>query len=220
MSASQAFRMRIFLVGAGGTLGRAVAAELGTRHHIITAGRKSGDVRLDLSDPASLRNALAGAAPLDAVVCTAGEVAFAPMSAIHPAPIGESAYTLGLTNKLMGQVNLALTAREHLVEGGSITLTSGILAEQPIAMGSSASMVNGALEGFVRAAACELPRDPDQPGQPDRPGRVDGGLRAVLPRLRARPRRPARRWPTAAASRASRPARFIASTDSRTDESP
>ena len=80
------------------------------------------------------------------------------MSAIHPAPIGESAYTLGLTNKLMGQVNLALTAREHLVDGGSITLTSGILAEQPIAVGSSASMVNGALEGFVRAAACELPR--------------------------------------------------------------
>jgi NAD(P)-dependent dehydrogenase (short-subunit alcohol dehydrogenase family) len=150
--------MRIFLVGAGGTLGRAVAAELGTRHHIITAGRKSGDVRLDLSDPTSLLAAMAGAAPLDAVVCTAGEVAFAPMSTIHPAPIGESAYTLGLTNKLMGQVNLALTAREHLVEGGSITLTSGILAEQPIAMGSSASMVNGALEGFVRAAACELPR--------------------------------------------------------------
>ena len=41
MSAAQAIRMRIFLVGAGGTLGRAVAAELGTRHHIITAGRKS-----------------------------------------------------------------------------------------------------------------------------------------------------------------------------------
>lgn len=158
MAAGQAFRMRIFLVGAGGTLGRAVAAELGTRHHIITAGRKSGDVRLDLSDPASLRDTLAGAAPLDAVVCTAGEVAFAPISAIHPAPIGESAYTLGLTSKLLGQVNLALAAREHLVDGGSITLTSGILAEQPIAAGSSASMVNAALEGFVRAAAVELPR--------------------------------------------------------------
>jgi NAD(P)-dependent dehydrogenase (short-subunit alcohol dehydrogenase family) len=160
MSAGQAARMRILLVGAGGTLGRAVAAELGTRHHIVAAGRKSGDVRLDLSDPASIREAFtwAGTGPLDAVVCTAGEVAFAPLSAIHPAPIGESAYTLGLTNKLLGQVNLALGAREHLVDGGSITLTSGILAEQPIAGGSSASMVNAALEGFVRAAAVELPR--------------------------------------------------------------
>jgi NAD(P)-dependent dehydrogenase (short-subunit alcohol dehydrogenase family) len=158
MSAGQAFRMRVFLVGAGGTLGRAVAAELGKRHHIIAAGRQSGDVRLNLSDPASIRSAMAGAAPLNAVVCTAGEVAFAPMSTIHPAPIGESAYTLGLTNKLMGQVNLALAAREHLVDGGSITLTSGILGEQPVAGGSSASMVDGALEGFVRAAAVELPR--------------------------------------------------------------
>ena len=158
MSAGQSVRMRIFLVGAGGTLGRAVAAELGTRHHVIPAGRQSGDVRLDLSDPASIRKALAGTAPLDAVVCTAGKVAFAPMSTIQPAPIGESAYTLGLANKLMGQVNLALAAREHLVNGGSITLTSGILSEQPIALGSSASMVNAALEGFVRAAAVELPR--------------------------------------------------------------
>jgi NAD(P)-dependent dehydrogenase (short-subunit alcohol dehydrogenase family) len=158
MSADQSVRMRILLVGAAGTMGRAVAAELGKRHHIIAAGRRSGDVRLDLSNPPSIRGALAASAPLDAVVCTAGEVAFAPMSTIHPAPIGESAYILGLTSKLMGQVNLALAAREHLVDGGSITLTAGILSEQPIAGGSSASMVNGALEGFVRAAAVELPR--------------------------------------------------------------
>jgi len=55
-------------------------------------------------------------------------------------------------------VNLALAAREHLVDGGSITLTSGILGEVPVAGGSSASMADAALEGFVRAAAAELPR--------------------------------------------------------------
>ena len=160
MSAGQATRMRILLVGAGGTLGRAVAAELGTRHHIIAAGRKSGHVRLDLSDPASICDAFtkAAAGPIDAVVCTAGEVAFAPLLTIRPAPFGESAYTLGLTNKLLGQVNLALAVREHLVDGGSITLTSGILAELPVAGGSSASMADAAVEGFVRAAAAELPR--------------------------------------------------------------
>ena len=208
-------RMRILLVGAGGTLGRAVAAELGTRHHIIAAGRKSGDVRLDLSDPASIREAFtkAGAGPLDAVVCTAGEVAFAPLSAIHPAPFGESAYTLGLTNKLLGQVNLALAAREHLVDGGSITLTSGILAEQPIAGGSSASMVNAALEGFVRAAAAELPRGI----------RINLVSPTILVESMATSGRcsaasspsppPARRSPTAGASRASRPGRSFASTE-------
>ena len=43
-------------------------------------------------------------------------------------------------------------------DGGSITLSSGILTEQPIRQGSSATMVNGAIEGFVRAAAIELDR--------------------------------------------------------------
>ncbi len=53
---------------------------------------------------------------------------------------------------------MALAARDHLRDGGSVTLTSGILAEQPIRQGSSASLVNGAIEAFVRAAAIELPR--------------------------------------------------------------
>ena len=65
---------------------------------------------------------------------------------------------MGLNSKLMGQVNVALVAREYLNDGGSITLTSGIVAEQPIRNGASATMVNAAVEGFVRAAAIELPR--------------------------------------------------------------
>src|SRR5262245_6421569 len=84
MAGTQSVRMRILLVGAGGTLGRAVAAELGTRHHIIGAGRSSGDIRLDLADAASIQAGLAQAGHLDAVVCAAGAVAFAPLSAIHP----------------------------------------------------------------------------------------------------------------------------------------
>ena len=58
----------------------------------------------------------------------------------------------------MGQVNLALAARDRLRDGGSITLIAGVLADAPIVGGSSASMVNGALESFVMAAAIEMPR--------------------------------------------------------------
>jgi NAD(P)-dependent dehydrogenase (short-subunit alcohol dehydrogenase family) len=85
-------------------------------------------------------------------------VKFAPLDAFAPAAIGPSLYTLGLTDKLMGQVNLALAARDTLRDGGSITLISGILVDTPIVAGSSASMVNGAVEAFVKAAAIELPR--------------------------------------------------------------
>jgi NAD(P)-dependent dehydrogenase (short-subunit alcohol dehydrogenase family) len=92
------------------------------------------------------------------VACAAGHVNFSPLEAIAPAAIGESVYGRGLADKLMGQVNLTLAARDCLIDGGSITLIGGILADQPIVQGSSASMVNGALEAFARAAAIELPR--------------------------------------------------------------
>jgi NAD(P)-dependent dehydrogenase (short-subunit alcohol dehydrogenase family) len=158
MSETTPHRLRILLVGARGTLGKAVANELGKRHDIIKAGRGTGDLKLNLTDPAGMVAAMAEMGPVDAVICAAGEVAFAPLAQIRPATISESVYALGLTNKLLGQVNLALAAREVLRDGGSITLTGGILSEHPIVSGSSASMVNGALEGFVRGAAVEMPR--------------------------------------------------------------
>ena len=151
-------RLRILIVGASGTLGRAVAAELGARHEIVTAGRSSGNVRIDLTDPASIEAALAQAGKVDAVISTAGTAAFAPLADFEAAAYGESLHTTGIADKLLGQVNLALAARAHLNDGGSITLTTGILTEQPIALGSSASLVNVAVEAFVRAAAIELPR--------------------------------------------------------------
>jgi NAD(P)-dependent dehydrogenase (short-subunit alcohol dehydrogenase family) len=151
-------KLRILLVGASGTLGQAVAAELGKRHEVISAGSKSGDIRFDIADSVSIEKALAEAGALDAVACAAGAVNFQPLGAIAPSRIETSVYGLGLTNKLMGQVNLALAARDKLNEGGSITLISGILADEPIVAGSSASMVNGAINSFVRAAAIEMPR--------------------------------------------------------------
>ena len=155
---SDAPRLRILVIGASGELGRAVVAELGGRHEIISAGSKSGDVRIDISDPTSIVAGLAAAGPLDAVACAAGAVNFHSLAAISVASMAESSYGLGIANKLMGQVNLTLAARDVLREDGSITLIAGVLSLDPIVFGSSASMVNGAIESFARAAAIELPR--------------------------------------------------------------
>jgi NAD(P)-dependent dehydrogenase (short-subunit alcohol dehydrogenase family) len=95
---------------------------------------------------------------MDAVASAAGAVNFHPLSAIKPVALAESSYGLGLANKLMGQVNLALAARDHLNDGGSITLMAGVLSRTPTAYGSSASMVNAAVEAFAMAAAIEMPR--------------------------------------------------------------
>jgi NAD(P)-dependent dehydrogenase (short-subunit alcohol dehydrogenase family) len=146
-------RMKILIVGASGTIGRAVVAELAPRHEVISAGRSSGDVRIDITDAGSIRAALQRVGRVDAVVCTAGKVKFAPLADLRAAD-----YELGLRDKLMGQVQLVLLGREHVADGGSFTLTAGVLDVDPIRAGSSASMVNGALAAFVRAAAIELPR--------------------------------------------------------------
>ncbi|MNC55182.1 short chain dehydrogenase [compost metagenome] len=58
----------------------------------------------------------------------------------------------------MGQINLTRAAIPHLNDNGSITLISGILSEEPINWGVSATTINGAIEHFVKGAACELPR--------------------------------------------------------------
>ncbi|MNI69427.1 short chain dehydrogenase [compost metagenome] len=67
-------------------------------------------------------------------------------------------WQLGLQSKLMGQINLTRAAIPYLNDKGSITLISGILSEEPIHWGVSATTINGAIEHFVKGAACELPR--------------------------------------------------------------
>ncbi len=145
--------MKILLIGANGTLGKAVRAELSQRHEVISAGRSSGDERVDMTDPNSIRDLYKRVGTVDAVACAAGGVHFGPLSEMTP-----ELYDVGLRDKLMGQVNLVLLGRDSVNEGGSFTLITGILAQEPIRYGSAASMVNGALESFVRAAAIELPR--------------------------------------------------------------
>ena len=145
--------MRILVVGASGIIGRAVVGELGARHEIVTAGRTSGDLRVDITDPVSIRRMFEGAGLVEAVVATTGKVKFAPMEAMEAGD-----YEIGLKDKLMGQVNLVLIGRNYITDGGSFTLTTGVLDHDPILQGTSASMVNGAINAFVLAAAIELQR--------------------------------------------------------------
>jgi len=56
----------------------------------------------------------------------------------------------------MGQVNLVRHGRRHLQAGGSITLSTGILADRPVPQTTSAAMVNGAIHSFVKAVDLEI----------------------------------------------------------------
>ena len=143
--------MKIAIIGASGTIGRKVTARFRKDHEVLTAGRNSGDLRVDICDMDSIKAFFSEAGPLDAVVCIAGEAKWAPFE-----ELSEADYFIGIRSKLMGQVNLARIGDTFLNPGGSITLSTGILADDPVPGTSSAAMVNGALHSFVKAAALEM----------------------------------------------------------------
>jgi len=145
--------MKILLIGANGTVGQAVKANLAARHTIVSVGRNSGDYQADLAQPASLEALMERVGKVDAIVSAAGNVHFGPLSQMTA-----EQFNIGLQDKLLGQVQLALLAQRYLNDGGSVTLTSGILSTEPIRYGANATAVNAGIEGFVAAAAIELPR--------------------------------------------------------------
>lgn len=143
--------MKILLIGATGTIGKAVAERMGNEHEVIAAGSTSGDVIVDLGNPESIKSMFRQVDEVDAVISTAGQANFGPLDQQT-----DDDYQLALNNKLMGQVNLVRIGRDYINQGGSITLTSGVLSRRPMPGSASISMVNGALESFVKAAALEL----------------------------------------------------------------
>lgn len=144
---------KIIVIGASGTIGKAIVEQLGQRHEVITVGRSSGQYQVRIEDPASVQALFEQVGKVDGVVVAAGDVHFGPL----PDMTAEQ-FQVGLASKLMGQVNVALAAQKYLNDDGSITLTSGILADQPIRYGANASAVNAAVDGFVLGAAIELQR--------------------------------------------------------------
>ncbi|HAA14829.1 MAG TPA: short chain dehydrogenase [Cytophagales bacterium] len=143
--------MKIFIIGGHGTIGRKVAAHFQPHHEVVIGGRTQGDVLLDMTDSASIEQALASVGPLDAILCIAGEAKWDDFD-----QLSEEDFYLGLRSKLMGQVNVVRLGRKYLNSGGSITLSTGILADDPVLKTTSAAMVNGALHSFVKAVDLEV----------------------------------------------------------------
>ncbi|RNC90316.1 MAG: short chain dehydrogenase [Allomuricauda sp.] len=143
--------MRILIIGGHGTIGKKVTDHFKKQHEVIVAGRTQGDVTMDISDRKSIENALRSIGHLDAIINASGEAKWAPFN-----ELSEEDYYIGFRSKLMGQVNLVRIGQHYLNTNGSITLSTGFLADRPVPMTASAAMVNGAIHSFVQAVALEL----------------------------------------------------------------
>ena len=143
--------MRILVIGGAGTIGKTVVKRLSEKHEVVVAGRTSGDVTVDISDSKSITTMLRKVGKVDAIVNVAGDAKWDKFD-----NLSEEDFYIGIKSKMMGQVNLVRLGRAYLKPQGSITLTTGILADEPVAMTTSAAMVNGAIQSFTKAVALEL----------------------------------------------------------------
>ena len=142
--------MKVVVIGASGTIGKAIVAALGG-HEVIEVSRSSGQHRADIEDKASLERLFAELGEVDAIISAAGGGAWKPLAELTDADFAKS-----LSYKLMGQVNVLRTGLAALRKGGSITLTTGVLAREPAPGSAAISLINSGVEGFARAAALEL----------------------------------------------------------------
>jgi NAD(P)-dependent dehydrogenase (short-subunit alcohol dehydrogenase family) len=144
--------MRILVIGTGHVGGAAIEA-LQARDHEVIAASRSAEQSVDATDPRSIEALFAAVGPVDAVVAAVGSAPFKPLG-----DLTREDYAAGYVGKVQTQLDIVRIGTPHVADGGSITLTTGVLAREPIRTGAASSLVNGALEAFVMAAAVELPR--------------------------------------------------------------
>jgi NAD(P)-dependent dehydrogenase (short-subunit alcohol dehydrogenase family) len=144
---------KILVIGATGTIGQAVCRELQTDSTVLAASFSRGDIKVDISDSASIKAMYAQVGTVDAVICAAARgVKFDRLPNMQ---IDD--YKMSMQSKLWGQVEVVLQGLKHVSPGGSFTLTTGILNKDPILKGSAAAVANSAIEGFMQAASMDMP---------------------------------------------------------------
>ncbi|HYQ55949.1 MAG TPA: short chain dehydrogenase, partial [Draconibacterium sp.] len=142
--------MKIVVIGGKGTIGSAVSNHFQKKHEVITASRINGDVQVNMESSESIKKMFEKIGKVDAIVNCAGATKWGPF-----AELSEEDFYIGLRGKLMGQVNIVRIGRDFLNDGGSITLTTGVLADDPVWGATNSAMANNAIHGFVYAVSQE-----------------------------------------------------------------
>lgn len=145
--------MKALVIGASGPVGRAAVTALRAHDVEIIEASRSTHPSVDTRDEQSIRALFERVGKVDAVVSTAGATSFKPL-----AELSHEDFVNGYLAKAQGQIDVVRIGVEYVRDGGSFTLTSGILTGVPIAASSAAATANGAVEAFVKVASTDLPR--------------------------------------------------------------
>jgi hypothetical protein len=124
--------MKMILVGAAGTLGSAVDKALNTPTRSSESATNAAAFKSTSPIWRRFEQLFSKVGEFDAVVSTTGDVHFGPFIEFV-----QDKFHVGLRSKLMGQANLVAFGLKHIRDGGSFTLTTGQINEDPIGVGAS-----------------------------------------------------------------------------------
>ncbi|MCT4616774.1 MAG: short chain dehydrogenase [Candidatus Gracilibacteria bacterium] len=145
---------KVLVIGATGLIGKNIVKLLEGKFEIISASYSKGDYKVDISNPESIKQLFKKVGNVDYVICTAGVANFANWEEST-----DKEWDFSIKNKMMGQINIARYGEEYINKGGSIVLTSGLLAQNPMKGSFMVTVVNSAVEAFVRASEVEISED-------------------------------------------------------------
>lgn len=138
------------MIGATGTIGKAVADEL-KEFEVLRVGHSKGEYQVDIEDRNSIKKLFETVGCVDAIISTTGLIAFGPIE-----ELSYEQFETTVKSKILGHINLFQIGHHYLNEKGSITFTSGYLAQNPMPGSSAVSLANAALDAFVKAVALEM----------------------------------------------------------------
>jgi NADP-dependent 3-hydroxy acid dehydrogenase YdfG len=142
--------MKVLIIGYKGTIGKKLTDYFSTTATVIGASR-TGDTTVDIRKSESIEALFQKISNVDAIINVAGEAKWGSFDSLT-----EEDFYIGIESKLMGQINITRIGLKYLNPNGVITLSTGILADDPVYGTSSAAMVNGGIHSFVQAVALEL----------------------------------------------------------------
>jgi NAD(P)-dependent dehydrogenase (short-subunit alcohol dehydrogenase family) len=145
--------MKILIVGATGIIGGAVADLLSKKHEVVRIGNRGGDLQVDADSLDSINALYARTGRFDALISAIGGAVMGPLTKLNAED-----YAFAFNNKVMAQINLVRLGLPYVNDNGSFTLSSGFLNKEPMPTFSSVTMANGAIDGFVKGAALDMPR--------------------------------------------------------------
>ena len=142
----------VVVIGGFSGIGKAVAeqaAAAGAR--LIAAGRRSAP-QVDIADDASVQRFFAEVGEFDHLVVTSGPV----IASARLADLNVADAIAAFNVKFFGQLRAVKFAAPFLRAGGSVTLTSGLLARKAVAGALVKATMNAAVESMTKTLAREL----------------------------------------------------------------